>query len=121
MQRCPWCEGFDLYRQYHDLEWGVPVHDDRTHFEFLVLEMFLWQGPRGRALHGLDADGARTTAPLAANQGLLYVLADEVSVIGQTTSNPQAVLPTTQTVPHWWGSTTNPQNGVTYGYNMVGA
>jgi putative membrane protein len=40
------------------------------HLYFLVLEMFLWQGPRGRALHGLDADGARVTAPLAANQGL---------------------------------------------------
>jgi hypothetical protein len=32
-----------------------------------------------------------------------------------------SVLPTTRTIPHWWGSTTNPQNGVTYGYNMVGA
>jgi hypothetical protein len=31
------------------------------------------------------------------------------------------VLPTTRTVPHWYGTTTNPQNGVTYGYNMVGA
>jgi DNA-3-methyladenine glycosylase I len=36
--RCPWCEGADLYRRYHDEEWGVPVHDDRKHFEFLVLE-----------------------------------------------------------------------------------
>ncbi len=40
------------------------------HVYVLVLEMFLWQGPRGRALHGLDPDGARVTAPLAANQGL---------------------------------------------------
>jgi len=31
------------------------------------------------------------------------------------------VLPTTRTVPHWWGSTRDPNNGVTYGYNMVGA
>lgn len=36
--RCPWCEGTDLYRRYHDEEWGVPVHDDQRHFEFLVLE-----------------------------------------------------------------------------------
>ena len=36
--RCPWCEGTELYRRYHDEEWGVPVHDDRKHFEFLVLE-----------------------------------------------------------------------------------
>ena len=32
-----------------------------------------------------------------------------------------SVLPTTRTVPHWWGSTVDPHNGVTYGYNMVGA
>ncbi len=40
------------------------------HVYILVLEMFLWQGPRGRAAFGLDADAARITAPLAANQGL---------------------------------------------------
>ncbi|MDR2478229.1 MAG: DNA-3-methyladenine glycosylase I [Treponema sp.] len=38
MKRCEWCEGSDLYRDYHDTEWGVPVFDDRKHFEFLVLE-----------------------------------------------------------------------------------
>ena len=38
-KRCPWGEGANLdYRRYHDTEWGVPVHDDPTHFEFLVLE-----------------------------------------------------------------------------------
>ncbi|MDR2551904.1 MAG: DNA-3-methyladenine glycosylase I [Treponema sp.] len=36
--RCGWCEGSDLYRNYHDTEWGVPVFDDSRHFEFLVLE-----------------------------------------------------------------------------------
>jgi len=36
--RCPWCLGFEKYTQYHDEEWGVPVYDDRVHFEFLVLE-----------------------------------------------------------------------------------
>ncbi|MCW5912725.1 MAG: DNA-3-methyladenine glycosylase I [Cyclobacteriaceae bacterium] len=36
--RCPWCLGFDQYIKYHDEEWGVPVHDDRKHFEFLILE-----------------------------------------------------------------------------------
>jgi DNA-3-methyladenine glycosylase I len=36
--RCPWCLGFPEYVAYHDQEWGVPVYDDRTHFEFLVLE-----------------------------------------------------------------------------------
>jgi DNA-3-methyladenine glycosylase I len=37
MDRCPWAKS-DLYVQYHDGEWGVPVHDDRLLFEFLVLE-----------------------------------------------------------------------------------
>jgi DNA-3-methyladenine glycosylase I len=36
--RCPWCLGFPEYIAYHDQEWGVPVYDDRTHFEFLILE-----------------------------------------------------------------------------------
>jgi DNA-3-methyladenine glycosylase I len=35
--RCPWAKT-ELYVQYHDAEWGVPVHDDRLLFEFLVLE-----------------------------------------------------------------------------------
>lgn len=38
MNRCPWCGNDELYMKYHDEEWGVPVHDDRKHFEFLVLE-----------------------------------------------------------------------------------
>ena len=37
-ERCPWCLGFEEYIEYHDKEWGVPVHDDKTHFEFLILE-----------------------------------------------------------------------------------
>jgi DNA-3-methyladenine glycosylase I len=37
--RCAWVRADDpLMLQYHDREWGVPVHDDRTHFEFLILE-----------------------------------------------------------------------------------
>lgn len=38
LPRCPWCGTDPLYVAYHDAEWGVPVHDDRTWFEFLVLE-----------------------------------------------------------------------------------
>lgn len=38
MRRCPWCESTDLYREYHDREWGVPLHDDRALFELLILE-----------------------------------------------------------------------------------
>jgi len=38
--RCGWCEGDALYEAYHDEEWGVPVYDDATLFEFLILETF---------------------------------------------------------------------------------
>ena len=38
--RCDWCEKDDLYKKYHDEEWGKPVDDDETIFEFLVLESF---------------------------------------------------------------------------------
>ena len=37
MHRCPWATG-ELYVAYHDQEWGVPLHDDRMLFEFLILE-----------------------------------------------------------------------------------
>lgn len=37
-KRCPWCEGFDAYRHYHDTEWGVPMRNDRALFEKLSLE-----------------------------------------------------------------------------------
>jgi DNA-3-methyladenine glycosylase I len=38
-KRCAWSDNsFEDYIKYHDEEWGVPVHDDKTHFEFLVLE-----------------------------------------------------------------------------------
>ncbi len=38
--RCGWCIGDPLYEVYHDEEWGVPVYDDATLFEFLILETF---------------------------------------------------------------------------------
>ena len=38
MKRCDWVGINELYIQYHNTEWGVPVHDDRKHFEFLLLE-----------------------------------------------------------------------------------
>jgi DNA-3-methyladenine glycosylase I len=37
--RC-WCLSSDLYKEYHDQEWGTPVYDDATLFEFLILETF---------------------------------------------------------------------------------
>ena len=36
--KCDWCKGSELYENYHDQEWGVPVFDDQKQFEFLVLE-----------------------------------------------------------------------------------
>ncbi|MBI2794296.1 MAG: DNA-3-methyladenine glycosylase I [Ignavibacteria bacterium] len=38
MTRCEWCLKDDIYTKYHDEEWGVPQHDDRLLFEFLILE-----------------------------------------------------------------------------------
>ncbi len=38
--RCGWCAGDELYEAYHDQEWGVPVKNDDTLFEFLILETF---------------------------------------------------------------------------------
>ena len=38
MKRCEWANRSELEQSYHDHEWGVPIHDDRSLFEFLVLE-----------------------------------------------------------------------------------
>lgn len=38
--RCAWCGNDELYQKYHDEEWGKPVYDDETIFEFLILESF---------------------------------------------------------------------------------
>ena len=38
--RCAWCLSSDLYKKYHDEEWGVPVYDDQKLFKFLILETF---------------------------------------------------------------------------------
>ncbi len=38
IHRCDWCEGNDIYQDYHDAEWGTPLYDDQKLFEFLILE-----------------------------------------------------------------------------------
>jgi DNA-3-methyladenine glycosylase I len=38
--RCPWCLSSPLMIAYHDEEWGIPVHDDKLHFEYIVLDSF---------------------------------------------------------------------------------
>ena len=40
INKCGWCKGDALYEAYHDTKWGVPVYDDATLFEFLILETF---------------------------------------------------------------------------------
>jgi len=40
INRCPWCGDDSLYKNYHDMEWGVPLYDDTKLFEFLILEGF---------------------------------------------------------------------------------
>ena len=40
METCSWPNNDPLMIEYHDKEWGVPVHDDRNHFEFMVLDAF---------------------------------------------------------------------------------
>ncbi len=85
-ERCPWCGDDPLYVRYHDLEWGVPVHDDRVLFEFLTLEGaqagLAWitilrkrEGYRS-AYHGFDPErvarfGDAEVADLVANPGIV--------------------------------------------------
>ncbi len=38
--RCDWCKGSEIMMNYHDEEWGTPLHDDRKHFEFIILDGF---------------------------------------------------------------------------------
>lgn len=39
MNRCKWCCDGDMLQKYHDEEWGIPLHDDKRHFEFILLEV----------------------------------------------------------------------------------
>jgi DNA-3-methyladenine glycosylase I len=84
--RCSWCLGSELYVRYHDEEWGVPVHDDRTLFEFLILEGaqagLSWSTILNKretyrqAFDGFDAEriaryGARKVASLLRDPGIV--------------------------------------------------
>ena len=85
-ERCPWCLGSAEYIRYHDVEWGVPVHDDRVLFEFLILEgaqaglswstILAKRENYRRAFDGFDAVrvaryGARDVARLMADAGIV--------------------------------------------------
>jgi hypothetical protein len=75
------------------------------------------------ALVGAVALGVFVTAASASGPASSEPqLVDDASLKALTvTEGGATVLPTTRTVPHWWGSTTDPNDGITYGYNMVGA
>ena len=60
--RCRWGRGPDPeYRAYHDLEWGVPVRDERHLFELLILEAPRRASPGPRSCGSGQATGARST------------------------------------------------------------
>ncbi len=84
--RCPWSLGDPLMTAYHDTEWGVPVHDDRLLFEFLILEgaqaglswltILKRRESYREAFAGFDAEavarfGPRQVAALMANPGVI--------------------------------------------------
>ena len=86
LQRCGWCGSDPLYVSYHDTEWGVPVHDDRRLFEFLILEgaqaglswitILRKREAYRRAFAGFDAEkvaryGERQVARLLADPGIV--------------------------------------------------
>jgi DNA-3-methyladenine glycosylase I len=86
LKRCEWCLGSELYRVYHDREWGVPVHDDRGLLEFLLLEgaqaglswLTILQRRENyrQAFEGFDAEriarfGAREKRKLLADPGII--------------------------------------------------
>jgi DNA-3-methyladenine glycosylase I len=96
-QRCPWCGDDPLYVAYHDTEWGVPVHDDRVLFEFLLLEgaqaglswitILRKREAYRRAFAGFDPArvarfGAREQARLLADAGIVRNRAKVASAIG---------------------------------------
>jgi DNA-3-methyladenine glycosylase I len=84
--RCPWCGDDPLYVAYHDQEWGVPCHDERALFEFLILEgaqaglswitILRKRENYRRAYHGFDAQkiaryGEKDVARLLADAGIV--------------------------------------------------
>ncbi|HEX7091854.1 MAG TPA: DNA-3-methyladenine glycosylase I [Longimicrobiales bacterium] len=85
-RRCDWAEGNDLLRHYHDTEWGVPLRDDHTLFEYMVLDAFQaglsWaiilkkrEGFRA-AFHGFDPEaiahyGPRDVRRLLKDEGII--------------------------------------------------
>ena len=65
------------------------------------------------ALFTLSVASANAVEPIVVDDSQLHARS--------TTIGGASVLPTTRTIPHWWASLVDPTNGVTYGFNMVGA
>jgi DNA-3-methyladenine glycosylase I len=96
VKRCPWPASDELLIRYHDEEWGVPVHDDRIHFEFLVLEgaqaglswltVLRKRAGYSAAFHGFDPRRVARFTPqdsrrLLANRGIIRNRAKIASAI----------------------------------------
>ncbi len=96
-QRCPWCGDDPLYVAYHDTEWGMPQHDDRVLFEFLLLEgaqaglswitVLRKRDNYRRAFSGFDAHrvaafGEAEMARLMADPGIIRNRAKIAAAIG---------------------------------------
>ena len=101
--RCDWAGNDPLYQDYHDQEWGVPVHDDRTLFELITLEgaqaglswitVLRKRDAYRKAFHGFDVakvarDGARELTQRMANAGLVR----HRGKLESTVSNARAFL-----------------------------
>jgi DNA-3-methyladenine glycosylase I len=116
--RCRWGDGPDPeYRAYHDLEWGVPIRDERHLFELLILEGaqagLSWstilrkrEGYR-RAFDGFDpgvvaAFGAEDTARLLADAGIVRNRAKVASAIGNARATLGLYEAGTTLVDHLW-------------------
>ena len=116
-ERCGWSEKSDRYREYHDREWGVPLHDDRRLFEFLCLEGaqagLSWETIFNKREHyrkvfdGFRAEkiaryGAEKIAALLADPGIVRNRAKIEAAIG----NARAYLDTRETfggfAPYLW-------------------
>ena len=95
--RCPWCSGHDLLRAYHDVEWGVPLHDDRGLLEKLILDgaqaglswLMILKRRDGylRAFEGFDPErlaayGEDEVARLLADPGIIRNRQKVLSAIG---------------------------------------
>jgi DNA-3-methyladenine glycosylase I len=118
-KRCPWSlSGNELYRQYHDTEWGVPVYDDAVQFEFLILEGaqagLSWstilnkrEGYR-RAFAGFDAEkiarfGKREIARLMQDAGIVRNRLKIESTIGNARAFLEFRAQHGSFADHLWG------------------